>query len=94
MLFLSAQYVNKMEWEILEAIYHVKSISKKIPFDKIILPHIQKYAASSIYLEVIEETVSDMVAKKIMHKDFRILSESFNLSILPKSQMMTMKLII
>ena len=94
MLFLSAQYVNKMEEEILEALYHVKSISKKIPFDKRILRHIQKHAASNIYLEVIEETVSDMVAKKIINKDFIILSEFFNLSILPKSQMMTMKLII
>ena len=94
MLFLSAQYVNKMEEEILEALYHVKSISKKIPFDKRILRHIQKHAASNIYLEVIEETVSDMVAKKIINQDFRILSEFFNLSILPKSQMMTMKLII
>ena len=94
MLFLSAQYVNKMEEEILEALYHVKSINKKIPFDKRILRHIQKHAASNIYLEVIEETVSDMVAKKIINQDFRILSEFFNLSILPKSQMMTMKLFI
>ena len=39
---------------------------------------IQKSTASNIDLEVIEETVSDMVTKKIIYKDFRILNESCN----------------
>ena len=53
-----------MEGKILEAIYHVKSISKKKPSYKNILSYIQKSTASNIDLEVIEETVSDMVTKK------------------------------
>ena len=56
-----------MEGKILKAIYHIKSIGKK-----------QKSTASNIDLEVIEKTVSDMVTKKIIDKDFRILNESCN----------------
>ena len=33
---------------------------------------------SNIDLEVIQETISDIVAKKIIDKDFRILNESCN----------------
>ena len=67
-----------MEGNILEAIYHVKSISKKKPSYKNILSYIQKSTASNISLEAIEKTVSDMVTKKIIDKDFKILNESCN----------------
>ena len=67
-----------MKGKILEAIYHVKSISKKKPCYKSILSYIQKSTASNIDLEVIEKTVSNMVTKKIIDKDFRILKESCN----------------
>ena len=67
-----------MEGKLLEAIYHVKSISKKKPSYKNILSYIQKSTASSIDLEVIEEIVSDMVTKKVIDKDFRILNKSCN----------------
>ena len=67
-----------MEGNILEAIYHVKSISKKKPSYKNIFSYIQKSTASNIGLEVIEKTVSDMVTKKIIYKDFKILNESCN----------------
>ena len=73
-----------MEGKILEAIYHVKSISKKKPSYKNTLPYIQKSTASNIDLEVIEETVSDMVTKNIIDKDFRILNESCNSYTLPQ----------
>ena len=73
-----------MEGKILEAIYHVKSISKKKTSYKNILSHIQKSTASNIDLEVIEETVSDMVTKKIIDKDFRILNVSCNSFTLPQ----------
>ena len=72
-----------MEGKILEAIYHVKSISKKKPSHNI-LSYIQKYTASNIDLEVIKETVSDMVTKRITDKDFRILNESCNSFTLPQ----------
>ena len=70
-----------MEGKILEAIYHVKSISKKKPSYKNIFSYIQKSTASNIdleqryYIEVIAETVSDMVTKVIIDKDFRILPQ-------------------
>ena len=70
--------MNKMERKILEAIYHVKSISKKKSCYKNILSYIQKSTISNIDLEVIEKTVSDMVTKKTIDKDFRILNESCN----------------
>ena len=73
-----------MEGKILEAIYHVKSISKKKPSYKKILSYIQKPTASNIDLEVIEETLSDMVTKTIIDKDFRILGESCNSFTLPQ----------
>ena len=73
-----------MEGKILQAIYHLKSISKKKPSYKNILSYIQKSTASNIDLEVIEETVSDMVTKKIIDKDFRILNESCNSFTLPQ----------
>ena len=60
------------------AIYHVKPISKKKPSYKNILSYIQKSTASNIDLEVIKKTVLDMVTKKIIDKDFRILNESCN----------------
>ena len=73
-----------MEGKILEAIYHVKSISKKKPSYKNILSYIQKSTASNIDLEVIGATASDMVTKKIIDKDFRILNESCNSFTLPQ----------
>ena len=73
-----------MEGKILEAIYHVKSVSKKKPSYKNILSYIQKSTASNIELEIIEETVSDMDTKKIIHKDFRILNDSCNSYSLPQ----------
>ena len=42
------------------------------------MSYIQKSTASIIDLEVIEKTVSDMVTKKIIDKDFRVLNESCN----------------
>ena len=53
-----------MEGKILDAIYYVKSISKKKPCYKNILSYIQKSTATNIGWEVIEKTVSDMVTKK------------------------------
>ena len=73
-----------MERKILEAIHRVKSISEKKPSYKNILSYIQKSTASNIDLEVMEETVSGMVTKKIIDKDFRILNESCNSFALPQ----------
>ena len=59
-------------------------MSKKKASCKNVLSYIQKSTASNIDLEVIGETVSDMVTKKIIDKDFRILSESCNSFTLPQ----------
>ena len=48
------------------------------------MSYIQKSTASNIDLEVIEETVSDMVTKKIIDKDCRTLIESCNSFTLPQ----------
>ena len=48
------------------------------------MSHIQKSTASNIDLEVIEETIPDMVTKNIIDKDFRILNESCNSYTLPQ----------
>ena len=73
-----------MEGKISETIYYVKSISKKKSSYKNILPYIPKSTASNIDLEVIVETVSDMVTKKIIDEDFRALNESCNSFTLPQ----------
>ena len=59
-------------------------MSKKKASCKNVLSHIQKSTASNIDLEVIGETVPDMATKKIIDKDFRILSESCNSFTLPQ----------
>ena len=48
------------------------------------MSYIQKSTASNIDLEVIEETVSDMVTKKIIDKDFKMLNESCNSFTIPQ----------
>ena len=73
-----------MKGKILEAIYHENLISKKKPSYQNILSYIQKSTASNIDLEATEETVSDMVTKKIIDKDFRFLNESCNSFTLPQ----------
>ena len=59
-------------------------MSKKKASCKNVLSYIQKSTASNIDLEVIGETVPDMATKKIIDKDFRILSESCNSFTLPQ----------
>lgn len=63
---------------------HVKSKRKKKPACRNILSHVQKSTASNIDLEIIEETVSGLVTKKIIDKVFRILNESCDFFTLPQ----------
>ena len=83
-----------MEGQILEAIYHVKSIKRNLSIK--ISSHTEKSTASNNNLEVIEETVSNMVANKFIDKDFRILKESCNLFTLAEilDHIITLKLFI
>ena len=62
-----------MEDLVLNAIRHIRSISKKKPNYKIILSYIQKSTASNFGLPSIESTCTDMIANGIIDKDLKIL---------------------
>ena len=58
---------------VLNAIPHIRSISKKKPNYKSILSYIQKSTASNIDLPSVESTCTDMIANGIIDKDLKIL---------------------
>ena len=62
-----------MEDLVLNAIRHIRSISKKKPNYKSILSYVQKSAASNIDLPSVERTCTDMIANGIIDKDLKIL---------------------
>ena len=62
-----------MEDLVLNAVRHIRSISKKKPNYKNILSCIQKSTASNIDLPPAENTCTDMIANGIIDKDLEIL---------------------
>ena len=62
-----------MEDLVLNAIRHIRSISKNKPNYKSILSHIQKSTASNIDLPSVESTCTEMIANGIIDKDLKIL---------------------
>ena len=62
-----------MEDLVLDAILHIRSISKNKPNYKSILSHIQKSTASNIDLPSVESTCTEMIANGIIDKDLKIL---------------------
>ena len=58
-----------MEDLVLNAIRHIRSISKKKPNYKSILSYIQKSTASNIDLPSVESTCTDIIANGIIDKD-------------------------
>ena len=62
-----------MEDLVLNAIRHIRSISKKKPNYKSILSYVQKSAASNIDLPSVDSTCTDMIANGIIDKDLKIL---------------------
>ena len=52
-----------MENQILEAISHIKNVSKKSPVAEKFLNHISKTSASNIDLTFVNETVKQLIAK-------------------------------
>ena len=62
-----------MEDLVLNAIRHIRSMSKKKPNYKSILSYIQKSTASNIDLPSVESTCTDMIANGIIDKDLKIL---------------------
>ena len=58
---------------VLNAIRHIRSISKKKPNYKSILSCIQKSTASNIDLPSVESTCTEMISNVIINKDLKIL---------------------
>ena len=58
---------------VLNAIRHIRNISKKRPNYKSILSCMQKYAASNIDLSSVESTCSEMIANGIIDEDLKML---------------------
>ena len=61
-----------MEDLVLNAMCHIRSISKKKPNFKSILSYIQKSTTSNIDLPLAESTCTDMIANGIIYKDLKI----------------------
>ena len=70
-----------MENEILEAISHIKNVSKKSPTAEKILNHISKTSASNIDLTFVNETIKQLIVKNKINDNFKIVEpENGNLN--------------
>ena len=67
-----------MENEILEAISHIKNVSKKSPTAEKILNHISKTSASNIDLTFVNETSKQLIAKNKINDNFKTIVEPEN----------------
>ena len=65
-----------MENEILEAISHIKNVSKKSPTAEKILNHISKTSASNIDLTFVNKTIKQLISKNKINDNFKIIVES------------------
>ena len=67
-----------MENEILEAISHIKNVSKKSPTIEKILNHISKTSASNIDLTFVNKTIKQLISKNKINDNFKIIVEPKN----------------
>ena len=67
-----------MENQILEAISHIKYVSKKSPTAEKNLDHISKTLASNIDLTFVNETIKQLIAKNKINDNFKIIVEPEN----------------
>ena len=67
-----------MENEILEAISHIKNVSKKSPTAEKILNHISKTSASNIDLTFVNKTIKQLISKNEINDNFKIIVEPKN----------------
>ena len=67
-----------MENQILEAISHMKNLSKKSPTAEKFLSHISKTSASNIDLTFVNETIKQLIAKNEINDNFKIIVEPEN----------------
>ena len=67
-----------MENQILEAISHIKNVSKKSPTAEKILNHISKTSASNIDLSFVNEIIKQLMAKNKINDHFKFVEESKN----------------
>ena len=66
------------ENQILEVISYVNNVSKKSPATEKILNHISKILASNVDLSFVTETVKQLIAKKKINDNFKIVEEVGN----------------
>ena len=67
-----------MENQVLEAIFHIKNVSKESPTAEKILNHISKTSASNIDLKFVNETIKQLIAKNEINDNFKIIVEPEN----------------
>ena len=67
-----------MENQILEAISHIKNLSKKSPTAEKFLSHISKTSASNIDLTFVNETIKQLIAKNKINDNFGVIVEPEN----------------
>ena len=67
-----------MENEILEAIFHIKNVSKKSPTAGKILNHISKTSASNIDLTFFNKTIKQLISKNKINDNFKTIVEPKN----------------
>ena len=67
-----------MENQMLEAISHIKKVSKKSPTAEKFLNHISKTSASNIDLTFVNETIKQLISKNKINDNFKIIVEPEN----------------
>ena len=67
-----------MENQILEAISHIKNVSKKSPTAEKFLNHISKTSASNIDLTFVNKTIKQLISKNKINDNFKIIVEPKN----------------
>ena len=67
-----------MENQILEAISHIKNVSKTSPTVAKFLNHLSKTSASNIDLTFVSETIKQLIGKNKINDNFKIIVETEN----------------
>ena len=67
-----------MENQILEAISHIKNVSKTSPTVVKFLNHLSKTSASNIDLTFVSETIKQLIGKNKINDNFKIIVETEN----------------
>ena len=69
---------NQMENQMLEAISHIKNVSKKSPIAEKFFNHVSKTSASNINLTFVNETIKQLISKNKINDNFKVIVEPKN----------------